>query len=98
MPQIADTRWKKKRDTFISEINSIVPESSESEIKLNDEDDLELLEQGYYIKKSEHVKGINIKYCVACYNNTGKLYPIVQGSLRRDYFCSKRYEFCLCNK
>lgn len=50
--------------------------------------DLELAEEGFYYKKSEIEAGKKIRYCAACYNNNGKLYPITQGSMRRDYFCT----------
>lgn len=39
------------------------------------EEDLELLPQGYYVKKSEKEEGKNIRYCAACWQNTKKLMP-----------------------
>ena len=42
----------------------------------------------YKIDKSNDGKKAIYNLVVACYKNTGKLYPIVQGSLRRDYYCS----------
>ena len=58
------------------------------EEKNHKEDDLELSEEGFYYKVSEIKAGKKLRYCVACYNNTGKLYPITSGSLARDFFCS----------
>lgn len=52
------------------------------------QNDLCLDEKGLYYKKSELQAGKKIRYCAACYNNYGKLYPITQGSLRKDYFCT----------
>lgn len=52
------------------------------------EEDLDLLPNGLYIKKSEKEAGKNIKYCAACFKNYRKLYPIVHGSLRKNQFCS----------
>lgn len=50
--------------------------------------DLELLPTGLYIRKSEKEAGIDSRYCAACFENHHKLYPIVQGNLRRNHFCS----------
>lgn len=58
------------------------------EAKNNEENDLELDEKGFYYKKSEVKVGKKLRYCAACYNNTGKLFPIIQGSLARDFFCT----------
>ena len=58
------------------------------ESKNNKENDLELSEEGFYYKVSEIKVGKKLRYCAACYNNTGKLYPIIPGSLSRDFFCS----------
>ena len=88
LPDIADTRWERKRDSFIKEVNEIVPQLIDSDFESNNENDLELDERGYYIKKSEKQAGKNIRYCAACYQNTGKLFPITQGSMRRDFFCT----------
>ncbi|MBQ3512538.1 MAG: hypothetical protein IJA32_01890 [Lachnospiraceae bacterium] len=52
------------------------------------EQDLELLSNGLYIRKSEKEQGKNIYYCSSCFNNHKKLYPIVTGSLRTNHFCS----------
>ena len=51
-------------------------------------DDLILTDQGFYYRKSEFDAGRRMRYCAACYNNTGKLHPITQGAMRRDYFCT----------
>lgn len=57
--------------------------------KVNSEaDDLVLTDQGFYYRKSEVEAGHKARYCAACYNNTGKLHPITQGRMRRDYFCT----------
>lgn len=52
------------------------------------EKDLELLSNGLFIRKSEKEAGKEIRYCAACFRNHHKLYPIVQGNLRRNHFCS----------
>ena len=52
------------------------------------EKDLELLPDGLYVRKSEKEAGKDIRYCAACFRNYHKLYPIIQGSLRRNHFCS----------
>lgn len=52
------------------------------------EQDLELLSNGLYIRKSENAQGKNIYYCSSCLNNYKKLYPIVSGNLHSNYFCS----------
>lgn len=58
------------------------------ETKNNNKEDLELSEEGFYYKVSEVKTGKKLRYCAACYNNTGKLYPITSGSLSRDFFCT----------
>ena len=57
-------------------------------LKEDNENDLELSDDGFYYKISEIKAGKKLRYCAACYNNTGKLYPITQGSMRRSYFCT----------
>lgn len=52
------------------------------------EKDLELLQSGVYIRKSEKEAGKDIRYCPACFRNHHKLYPIVSGNLHRNRFCS----------
>lgn len=77
--------WEAKRDRFIKEVKEIiVPDEEQQE----QNDDLELLDSGLLIKKSEKEAGKNIYYCYACYQNTGKLFTVVKGSLARDKFCS----------
>lgn len=77
--------WETKRDRFIKEVKEIVvPDEEQKE----QDDDLELLDNGLLIKKSEKEAGKNIYYCHACYQNTGKLFTVVKGSLARDKFCS----------
>lgn len=49
----------------------------------------ELDKRGWYIKKSDMEVGKNLRYCAACYENTGRLYPITQGSLKRYFFLYK---------
>ena len=57
--------------------------------KVNSEaDDLVLADQGFYYRKSEVEASHKARYCAACYNNTGNLHPITQGTMRRDYFCT----------
>ena len=74
--------WEAKRDRFIKEVKEIVVPDEEQD------DDLELLDSGLLIKKSENEAGKIIYYCHACYQNTGKLFTVVKGSLARDKFCS----------
>lgn len=50
----------------------------ELENKAEDENDLELMPQGYYIKKSEKAQGKDIKYCAACWRNEKKLMPFAR--------------------
>lgn len=78
--------WEQKRDRFIKEINEIVIPGADEYQEQND--DIELLENGLLVKKSEVAAGKKIYYCQACYQNTGKLFTIVKGSLARDRFCS----------
>lgn len=77
--------WETKRDRFIKEVKEIVVPDEEQQ---EQDDDLELLDSGLLIKKSEKEAGKNIYYCHACYQNTGKLFTVVKGSLARDKFCS----------
>ena len=65
---------------------------TEYEKKNAEADDLVLTEQGFYYRKSEVEAGKKIRYCVACYNNTGKLYPIAQSPIVHVIFCTN------CNK
>ena len=51
------------------------------------ENDLELTEKGYYIRLSEKEKGINIKYCAACWQNFHKLMPYTK-SVGQSKQCS----------
>lgn len=52
------------------------------------EEDLVLADGGFYYRQSEVDAGKRIRYCAACYNNTGKLHPITRGSMHIDYFCT----------
>lgn len=82
----ADIIWEQKRDRFIKEVNDLpIPEEA---VKPQPEDDLEMLESGVYIRKSDEAAGKKIFYCPACYQKEKRLYPIVKGSLARDRFCS----------
>lgn len=87
---ISDVKWEEKRDKFIKDIllisSTVTPREEERQ---SVEDDLILTEKGVYIKRSEQENGQMIRYCVVCYKDTGQLYPIVRGSLRKDHFCSK---------
>lgn len=78
--------WETKRDRFIKEIKEIVVSDVGSQEK--QDEDLELSESGLLVKKSEIEAGKKIYYCQACYQNTGKLFTVVQGALARDKFCS----------
>ena len=52
------------------------------------EKDLELHERGYLYRKSEMNDGKNIRYCASCWAKEMKLFPYLQGSVKRDMFCS----------
>ena len=77
--------WEQKRNTFIHEIKNIKVEVSNEETEASD---IEMNERGLMVKKSDIAEGKNIVYCPACYQNYGKLFPVVPGSMRRDMFCS----------
>lgn len=51
------------------------------------EEDLELQSKGYYIRISEKEKGIDVKYCVACWQNTKKLMVYSPLSVGRGAQC-----------
>lgn len=46
-----------------------------------------MLENGLLVKKSEVKAGKKIYYCQSCYQNIGKLFAVVKGTLTRDRFC-----------
>lgn len=77
--------WEQKRNSFIRDIKAIKTEPSIDEFE---ESDIETNDRGMLVKKSDIEAGKNIIYCPACYKNYGKLFPITQGSMRRDMFCS----------
>ncbi len=82
----ADIIWEQKRDRFIKEVKEIViPTVDNPEAQDND---IEMLESGLLIRKSEAAAGKTLHYCPACYQKDGKLFPIVKGSMARDRFCS----------
>lgn len=82
----ADIIWEQKRDRFIREIKEIViPANDASD---GQDNDVEMLESGLLIRKSERAERKSIPYCPACYQKDGKLYPLVKGSMARDLFCS----------
>lgn len=81
-----DIIWEQKRDRFIREVKEIATHTdNDPEVQ---DDDVEMLESGLLIRKSEAAKGKTIYYCPACYKKDGKLFPIVKGSMARDRFCS----------
>lgn len=82
----ADIIWEQKRDRFIREINEIIVPMDD--IPEAQDDDVEMLESGLLIRKSEAAAGKKIYYCPACYQKEGKPFPIVKGSMARDSFCS----------
>ena len=82
-----DVVWEQKRDRFIDDVLSIVPNEAESTAETSD-DDIEMLESGLLVRKSEIAAGKIINYSPACYTNNKKLYPVVNGSMARDRFCS----------
>lgn len=51
------------------------------------EEDIELLPQGYLIRKSEKDSGIDIRYCAACWQNFRKLMPYTK-SIGRTLQCN----------
>ena len=81
-----DVIWEQKRDRFIREVKEIVVTTDETPEAHGD--DVEMLESGLLIRKSEADAGKTIYYCPACYQKEGKLFPIVKGSMARDRFCS----------
>ena len=90
-----DVVWEQKRDRFIDDVLSIFPNEEESTAEASD-DDIEILECGLLIRKSELAAGKSINYCPACYTNYKKLFPVVKGSMARDRFCSNckmRYSY-----
>lgn len=81
--------WETKRDRFIKDIKDIKETVIPSEDSLlKQDDDLELMDSGLLVKKSEMEAGKKLYYCHACYQNTGKLFTVVKGSLDRDKFCT----------
>lgn len=82
----ADIIWEQKRDRFIREIKEIVIPANDAAD--GQDNDVEMLESGLLIRKSERAEGKSIPYCPACYQKDGKLYPLVKGSMARDLFCS----------
>ena len=60
--------------------------------ELNDnselENDLELVSGCYLIRKSEKEKGLDNKYCPACWQNYKKLMPIVKTIGNRQQCCN----------
>ena len=81
------TIWERTRNRFIDKIASIA-ESNNSEQEISEESDLALHDGGFYYKKSEIMAGKKLRYCAACYQNHKKLFPITQGAVKRDYFCT----------
>ena len=77
--------WEQKRDRFIREVKEIVVPDEDAQQE--QEDDIELLDNGLLVKKSEVEAGKKIYYCQSCYQNTGKLFTIVRGTLVMDRFC-----------
>ena len=83
--------WERSRDQFIADSISVKNSDEQgkpSEHKSSIDSDMELTEAGYYIKQSDKSAGKNIRYCAACYQNTGKCYPYTKGSMARDMFCT----------
>lgn len=91
-----DILWEKKRDSFIESVRKLAEEASAdaeetaaSEPRHEKTDsDIEMLESGVYIRKSDVAAGKKICYCPACYIKEGKLYPIVAGTMARNMFCA----------
>ena len=81
----ANIIWEQKRDRFIREVKEIAVQNEDEQ---QEQEDIELLENGLLVKKSEVEAGKKIYYCQSCYKNTGKLFAIVRGTLARDSFCS----------
>lgn len=90
-----DKETAEKLVEIFSDVMKLKKENEELREKIKEyekaseeQSDLELADEGFYYKKSEIEQGKNLRYCAACYNNTGKLYPITQGAMRRDYYCT----------
>ena len=79
-----DIIWEQKRDRFIQEVMDIVSPPNDTV----EQDDIEMLETGLLIRKSDLAAGKKIYYCPACYQNYNKLYPIIRGSMARNNLCS----------
>lgn len=77
-----------------SEVYKLTEENRSLKAQLNEkrdaniiEADLELTQQGYYIRKSEREAGKNTMYCAACWQNMKKLMPYTK-SIGRMFQCS----------
>lgn len=77
--------WEQKRNSFIQSTKEIQVADT---VDKPEEIDIEMNERGLIVKKSDIAAGKNIVYCPACYQNYGKLFPIVRGSMPRDMFCT----------
>lgn len=86
LTKMADVLWEEKRNTFIDAILALGPAIRSIGIS-TDDDDMEMLDSGLYIKKSESIVGKTVFYCPACYIKEHKAYPIVQGAAARNRFC-----------
>lgn len=89
----ASILWEQKRDSFIDAIHRMTPDANTTAMAtvdhpMDEDDDLELTEGGYYIRKSEAAAGKDIRYCAACKQNFNKLSPLAKGSMARDMFCT----------
>ena len=65
-----------------NKVYELMEENRNLNLKINElqkardiEEDLELLTEGYLIRKSEKEKGKNIAYCAACWQKYKKLMP-----------------------
>lgn len=67
--------FREEMENIKDENRQLKERIKELENRAEDENDLELMPNGYYIKKSEKEQGKDIKYCVACWRNQKKLMP-----------------------
>lgn len=74
-------------ETLREENNDLKESLKDLQDTLSIEEDLELTEQGCYIRKSEKEQGKNIIYCAACWQKYKKLMPYIN-SIGNAWQCS----------
>lgn len=81
LSRLADILWEERRDAFIDEINKLGPVKSNTDDTDKTEDsndDMEMIDGGLFIKKSEVKNGKSIYYCPACYIKLHQAFPVIQ--------------------